>query len=136
MIHCINLHKMSQKTKVILYKWPVKCVLFLVKFKPHQREAKLILLLIWWISHQPWILCPFYCQIRMDTNPVACDDVVSKCLDLFTPITISWQGFVRREAIFNTPKNTNSPCMFSGNVRIKNLKICSVMKIPMYEILL
>lgn len=55
-----------------------------------------------------------YCQIRMDTKPVACDDVMNKCLELFTPIISS---FVRRQTIFNTSKNKNSPCIFPGTVR-------------------
>lgn len=54
-----------------------------------------------------------YCQIRMDTKPVACDDVMNKCLELFTPIISS---FVRRQTIFNTPKSKNSPCIFPGTV--------------------
>lgn len=67
-----------------------------------------------------------YCQIRMDTKPVACDDVMNKCLELFTPIISS---FVRRQTIFSIHQRIKTALAFFLALSWqKNLKICSSIK--------
>lgn len=77
MIHCINLHKDVTENKSYPLQVTSKVFCF-CKIQTSSTRGKInIAFDLMNHCHQPWILCPFYCQIRMDTNPVVCDDVVN-----------------------------------------------------------